>query len=90
MPARTRPWVGLTLAAPLLATVVTEDQTRVFAVLSTPVLLALVLATVVRAPERLARPLALAAGIAVLIPGFFVWKGAGHLADWGPWPALAR
>jgi hypothetical protein len=82
--------IAAALAVPALPTLVTEDQTRVFAVLSLPVLVALTLAQAQRDPRPLRRPLAAAVVVALVTPGFFVWKGSAHLADWGPWTALLR
>lgn len=87
-PAGRRLAVAFALALPALPTLVTEDQTRVFAVLTLPVLAALTLAQANRDPRPLRRPLAIAVALALLTPGFFVWKGSPHLADWGPWTAL--
>ena len=66
------------------------NQTRVFAVLTAPVLVALTLAQAGRDSRPLRAPLAIAVAIALVTPGFFVWKGSPHLADWGPWTALLR
>jgi hypothetical protein len=82
--------VAVALAVPVLPTLVTEDQTRVFAVLTLPVLVALTLAQTNRDPAPLRRPFAIAVALALLTPGFFVWKGSPHVADWGPWTALLR
>jgi hypothetical protein len=78
------------LAAPIIPMLVSEDETRVFAVLSFPILLALVVAAADRAPALVQRAAVASVALAVVIPGYFVWKGTAHLADWGPWTALLR
>ena len=81
---------AMVLLAPIVPTLLSEDQTRVFAVLSFPPLLAVVLAVARGGVERLAGAVGLTVCLAVVIPGFFVWKGSPHLSDWGPWVALVR
>ncbi len=80
-----RRWiVTAALLIPILPTLVTEDQTRVFAILSAPALVALYLAQSERDAAVLRRPLLIARALA-WTPGFFVWKGSAHITQWGPW-----
>lgn len=90
-PAARRAVVVAVLAAPIVPTLVTEDQTRVFAVLSAPVVVALTLAHLSERPAAASSRwwIALVA-LAAVTPGYFVWKGSPHLAAWGPWPWLVR
>jgi hypothetical protein len=63
--------------APML---VSTDETRVYALITWPPLLALALGAVRRHPARIARVLRPTVGLAVIIPGWFVWFGRPFLA----------
>ena len=79
------------LVLPLAPTAITEDQTRVYAVVTWPIVLALV---VVAAPALSARQLrsigigALVLGLA--IPPVFLWRGEPTLADHHLWHLVSR
>jgi hypothetical protein len=70
--------VAVMVAVP--ATVLTEDQTRVFALLTWPPLLVMVLAAVATSPDVIRRWGRVTLLFALVIPGFFVWKGTAHVA----------
>jgi len=88
-PSGRRSLVTLCLLLPVAPMLVTEDQTRVFAILSAPTLVALVLSQLERDAHKLRCALLWLAGSSWL-PGFFIWKGSPHLADWGPWSLVLR
>lgn len=73
------------LLAPLAPMLVTMDQTRVYSVLAWPVLLVLTIRVAVRTPDVLPRLVGAAVLLGIVVPGFFVWGGDVHLADWGVW-----
>lgn len=79
--------VACVLFLPVLPMLVTEDQTRVFAILTIAPLSAIVMSRIVSGDRTIELTLRWTLMTAWL-PGFFVWKGNPHLADWGPWTAL--
>jgi len=73
-------WVGA-LALPLAPVALTEDQTRVYAMISWPIVLALVLAATPAFTPRRVRVVVPAALLLGLALPMFVWRGQLHLAD---------
>lgn len=82
--------VGVLLAA-LVPTALSLDQTRVFAVLTWPVVMALLVDHAGRAGPASSRRLAgWTLALAAVVPGLFVWEGRAQLATHHPWRWLAR
>ena len=70
-----------TIVATLLPVALSEDQTRVFALLTWPLVLALLLKYSARADDRSLRLAALSTlAVAVVVPGIVVWTGRAQLA----------
>ncbi len=73
-------WIAA-LALPLVPVALTEDQTRVYAMITWPIVLALVLAAAPAFTARRVRLLVPAALLLGLALPMFVWRGEIHLAD---------
>ncbi len=73
-------WIGA-FAVPLVPVALTEDQTRVYAMITWPIVLALVLAAAPAFTPRRVRVLVPAALLLGLALPMFVWRGDVHLAD---------
>lgn len=73
-------WIGA-LAVPLVPVALTEDQTRVYAMITWPIVLALVLAAAPAFTPGRVRVLVPAALLLGLALPMFVWRGEVHLAD---------
>ena len=82
--------VGVLLAA-LVPTALSLDETRVFAVLTWPVVMALLLDHAGRVDASAVRRLAgWTLALAAIVPGLFVWEGRAQLANHHPWRWWAR
>ena len=73
-------WIGA-LALPLVPVAFTEDQTRVYAMITWPIVFALVLAAAPAFTVRRVRLLVPAALLLGLALPMFVWRGEIHLAE---------
>ena len=70
--------VAMVAIAPML---VSTDETRVYALITWPPLLALAMGAAARNPERLRRVLRPTLAVAVILPGWFVWFGRPFLSQ---------
>jgi hypothetical protein len=78
-------WIAA-FAAPLVPAAITEDQTRVYAVITWPLLLALTTSAGTRlAPRRIRATAAGALALGLLVPAVFLWRGDPFLADHHVW-----
>lgn len=82
--------VGVLLVA-LGPTAFALDQTRVFSILTWPIVLALLLDHAGRTEPRAARRLAAATlALAAVVPGIFVWEGRAQLSNHNLWRNASR
>ena len=82
--------IGVLVAA-LVPTALALDQTRVFAVLTWPIVLVLLVDHAVRSDAAAVRRLSLITlGVAAIVPGIVVWEGRAQLATHHPWRWLWR
>lgn len=72
----------IVLLGALAPMVLTADETRVYALATWPPLLALLLSETARDPERIRRAISPTIALAAIVPGWFVWVGHPHLADY--------
>jgi hypothetical protein len=78
-------WLGA-LVVPLVAVALGEDQTRVYANIVWPIVLALVLVTAEAIPPPRAVALSrVSLVLGLLVPSIFLWRGDPHLADHHLW-----
>lgn len=79
------------LVLPLAPTAITEDQSRVYAVVTWPIVLALVVVSVPALSARQMRSIAIGALVLGLaIPPVFLWRGEPTLADHHLWHLVSR
>lgn len=82
--------VGVLVAA-LVPVALSLDQTRVLAILTWPVVMALVLDHAERvAPEAVARLSRWVLALAAIVPGIVVWEGRAQLSAHSAWRVLVR
>ncbi len=81
-------WI-VALVLPLVPTAITEDQTRVYTIVTWPIVLALVVTTVPSLTERQMRSIGVGALVlGLVIPPVFLWRGDPTLADYHLWHLL--